>query len=48
MVENRITIPYQIRGIKPCDKIEGFVEVLMEPIDKLEYNRNEKSPRNIT
>ena len=30
MVENKITIPYQIKGIKPCDKKEGYVEVLME------------------
>ena len=43
MVENKITIPYQIKGIKPCDKIEGYVEVLMEPIDKLEYNGSEIS-----
>ena len=43
MVENKITIPYQIKGIKPCDKKEGYVEVLMEPIDKLEYNGNERS-----
>ena len=41
MVENKITIPYQIKGIKPCDKKEGYVEVLMEPIDKLEYNKDE-------
>ena len=34
MVENKITIPYQIKGIKPSDKIEGYVEVLMEPVIK--------------
>jgi len=43
MVENKITIPYQIKGIKPSDKIEGYVEVLMEPVDKLEYKQDEPS-----
>ena len=43
MVENKITIPYQIKGIKPCDKKIGYVEVLMEPVDKLEYNKDEIS-----
>ena len=46
MAENKITIPYQIKGIKPCDKKEGFVEVLMEPVDKLEFNKNE-IPENV-
>ena len=41
MVENKITIPYQIKGIKPSEKKEGYVEVLMEPVDRLEYNHEE-------
>jgi hypothetical protein len=43
MVENKITIPYQIKGIKPSDKKEGYVEVLMEPVDKLEYKQDDIS-----
>ena len=43
MVENKITIPYQIKGIKPCERKEGYVEVLMEPVDILEYNQEESS-----
>ena len=43
MVENKITIPYQIKGIKPSDKKEGYVEVLMEPVDKLDYKQDEYS-----
>ena len=46
MVENKITIPYQIKGIKPSDKKEGYVEVLMEPVDKLEY-KDDENERNI-
>ena len=42
MVENKITIPYHIKGIKPSDKKEGYVEVLMEPVDKIEYTQDEK------
>jgi hypothetical protein len=44
MAENKITIPYQIKGIKPSDKIQGYVEVLMEPVDKLDFgNEDEKA-----
>ena len=43
MVENKITIPYQIKGIKPSERKEGYVEVLMEPVDRLEYNQEEDS-----
>ena len=43
MVENKITIPYQIKGIKPSDKKEGYVEVLMEPVDKLDYKQDDYS-----
>ena len=46
MSENKITIPYQIKGIKPCAKKKGFVEVMMFPVDKLEYDKidNEDNP----
>ena len=43
MVENKITIPYQIKGIKPCERKKGYVEVLMEPVDRLDYDREENS-----
>ena len=44
MAENKITIPYQIKGIKPSDKIQGYVEVIMEPVDKLNFdNEDEKT-----
>jgi len=47
LVENKITIPYQIKGIKPSERKEGYVEVLMEPVDKLDYNQEEKDLDNI-
>ena len=34
MVENKITIPYQIKGIKPSERKEGYVEVLIEKVEK--------------
>jgi hypothetical protein len=43
MFENKITIPYQIKGIKPSERKEGYVEVLMEPLDKLEYKQEEQT-----
>lgn len=43
MAENKITIPYQIKGIKPSDKIEGYVEVIMDPVDKLNYDTKEEN-----
>jgi hypothetical protein len=47
MTENKITIPYQIKGIKPSERKEGYVEVLMEPVDKLDYSQEEKGLDNI-
>jgi hypothetical protein len=41
MNENKITIPYQIKGIKPCPRKKGYVEVLMVPVDRLEYDKDE-------
>ena len=43
MVENKITIAYQIKGIKPSERKKGYVEVLMEPVDRLEFNQEEGS-----
>ena len=43
MFENMITIPYQIKGIKPSERKEGYVEVLMEPLDKLEYKQEQQT-----
>ena len=42
MPENKITIPYQIKGIKPCERKEGYVEVLMEPVDKIEFDHKDE------
>ena len=47
MVENKITIPYQIKGIKPSERKEGYVEVLMEPVDKIDYGKEEDMSDNI-
>ena len=47
MVENKITIPYQIKGIKPSERKEGYVEVLMEPVDKIDYGKEEEMSDNI-
>ena len=47
MVENKITIPYQIKGIKPSERKEGYVEVLMEPVDKIDYSKEEEMSGNI-
>lgn len=38
MTDDKITILYQIKGIRPCIKQEGYVEVLMSPIDKLSFD----------
>ena len=32
MVENKITISYQIKVIKPSEREEGYVKVLMQPM----------------
>ena len=42
MSENKITIPYEIKGIRPCPKKKGYVEVTMVPVDKLEYDKGDK------
>lgn len=42
MSENKITIPYQIKGIRPCPRKNGYVEVMMFPVDKLEYDKDDK------
>ena len=42
MSENKITIPYEIKGIRPCPKKNGYVEVTMVPVDKLEYDKDDK------
>jgi hypothetical protein len=42
MAENKITIPYQIKGIKPSEVKPGYVEVLMEPVDKIEYQQRDE------
>lgn len=42
MSENTITIPYQIKSIRPFPKKAGFVEVIMYPVDKLEFDKDEK------
>lgn len=43
MAENKITIPYQIKGIKPSEHKKGYVEVLMEPVDMLPYDHEDES-----
>lgn len=42
MNENKIVIPYQIKGIKTRSKEKGYVEVLMTPVNKLEIIDNNK------
>jgi len=39
MVEEMITIPYQIKAIKPSEQKKGYVEVVMEPVESLEYHQ---------
>ena len=43
MVENKITIPYQIKGIKPSDQKKGYVEVVMDPVDALSYHHEHEN-----
>ena len=38
MRDEKIVIPYQIKGIKPSEHKSGYVEVLLEPVDKIEYH----------
>jgi len=42
MSENTITIPYQIKSIRPFPKKNGFVEVIMYPVDILEFDKDDK------
>ena len=39
MVDETITIPYQIKAIKPSEQKRGHVEVVMEPVETLEYHQ---------
>lgn len=39
MRDEKIEIPYQIKGIKPSEQKNGYVEVLLEPVDKIEYQQ---------
>ena len=41
MNENKITMPYQIKGIRPCPRKRGYVEVMMIPVDKIEYDERD-------
>jgi hypothetical protein len=41
MVEDKVTLPYQIKAIKPSEQKKGYVEVVMEPVDPLEYNHSD-------
>jgi hypothetical protein len=45
MVEDKITISYQIKAIKPSEQKKGYVEVIMEPVDALEYNHDRNIPQ---
>lgn len=42
MVEDSVTLPYQIKAIKPSEQRKGYVEVVMEPVDSLEYNQSDE------
>ena len=45
MVDEMITLPYQIKAIKPSEQKKGYVEVMMEPVESLEYHQeNNISP----
>ena len=44
MVEEMITIPYQIKAIKPSEQKKGYVEVVMEPVESLEYHQENQIP----
>jgi hypothetical protein len=49
MKDYKVTIPYQIKAIRPSELKEGYVEVVMEPVDKFEYNHEDSpSPPPIT
>jgi hypothetical protein len=41
MSEHKVTLPYEIKGIRPCPRKKGYVEVTMVPVDKLEYDKDE-------
>ncbi|MBS3778421.1 MAG: hypothetical protein KGY50_03910, partial [Candidatus Thermoplasmatota archaeon] len=42
MVEDKVTLPYKIKAIKPSEQKKGYVEVVMEPMDPLEYNHSDE------
>jgi len=37
--DNKITILYQIKGIRPSIRKNGYVEVIMSPIDEIEHGK---------
>ena len=39
MVEEQVTISYKITAIKPSEQKKGYVEVIMEPVDSLDYHQ---------
>lgn len=39
--DNKITILYQIKGIRPSVRKNGYVEVLMSPMDKWDLKKEE-------
>ena len=39
--DNKITILYQIKGIRPSTRKNGYVEVIMSPIDKIEHEKDD-------
>ena len=41
MKDNKITILYQIKGIRPSLRKNGYVEVIMSPIDKWNLEKEE-------
>ena len=43
MAENKVTIPYQIRGIRPSEYKKGYVEVILEPVDSIHFNQDDNS-----
>jgi hypothetical protein len=45
MVDETISIPYKIKSIKPSEQKKGYVEVVMEPVETLEYNRENNIER---
>lgn len=52
MVDETISINYKIKSIKPSEQKKGYVEVVMEPVESLEYppedNMHQVSPIHIS